>query len=74
MKHVANDSSYVRRSREKWRRCNLLARNDLNFEAKIPENAFLASKKRAFSGHFGGYGSRKTEGCGRQVARKKPFF
>jgi len=44
------------------------------FEAKIPENAFSASKKRPFSGHFAGVASRNPEGCGQQVARNKPFF
>jgi len=44
------------------------------FDAKIPENAFSASKKRAFSGHFDNDGSRKTDTSRRGAARKNPFF
>jgi len=51
-----------------------LAGNNLNFEAKIPENAFSASKKGAFSGHFDADGSRKTDASRTGAARKNRFF
>jgi len=44
------------------------------FEAKIPENAFSASKSGAFSGHFDGDGSRKTDTSRTGAAQNDRFF
>jgi len=44
------------------------------FEAKIPENAFSASKIEAISGHCDKKGSGKPEVLHRGAARKRRFF